>query len=141
MASGITLPISVSGSCLCGSVRYEVSGTPIGFDLDNCSRCRKSSGSAFKAELLLQACDFSWVTGGDLVRVWEAPVRDQPPGYRRCFCATCGGPVPTVDADTINIPAGTLDEDPGERPQRHIFVAVKAPWFDITDALPRLSRK
>jgi hypothetical protein len=53
----------------------------------------------------------------------------------------CGGPVPTVDKDTINIPAGTLDDDPGLRPQRHIFVDRKAPWFDIDGRLPRYPTK
>jgi hypothetical protein len=32
---------------------------------------------------------------------------------------------------------GTLDTDPGLRPERHVFVANKAPWFEITDALPQ----
>jgi hypothetical protein len=60
------------------------------------------------------------------------------PGYRRTLCS---GPVPTVGEDTINIPAGTLDDDPGLRPQRHIFVDRKAAWFDIGDRLPRYPTK
>jgi len=40
----------------------------------------------------------------------------------------------------INVPAGTLDDDPGLRPQRHIFVDLKASWFDIADTLPRFSK-
>ena len=35
--------------------------------------------------------------------------------------------------------AGALDTDPGMRPQANIFVASKAPWFDITDALPQFA--
>jgi hypothetical protein len=46
-----------------------------------------------------------------------------------------------VDRGTINVPAGTLDDDPGLRPQRHIFFDLKAPWFDITDTLPRFAAK
>jgi hypothetical protein len=34
---------------------------------------------------------------------------------------------------------GVLDDDPAVKPQANIFVAEKAPWFDITDALPRFS--
>jgi len=49
--------------------------------------------------------------------------------------------VPTVGEDTINISAGTLDDDPGLRPQRHIFVDRKAAWFDIGDRLPRYPTK
>ena len=48
----------MKGSCLCGAVRYEVTGTPTAFDLDHCSRCRKSSGSAFRAELIFEATEF-----------------------------------------------------------------------------------
>ena len=37
----------------------------------------------------------------------------------------------------VESPAGSLDEDPGMRPQAHIFVGSKAPWFEITDQLPQ----
>ena len=129
------------GSCLCGAIRYQLRGTVIAFDLDHCSRCRKSSGSAFKAELMFEAAEFEWVSGELLVKTYEAPVLKKRPGYRRTFCAVCGGPVPIVDGDIINVPAGTLDGDPGLRPQRHIFVARKAAWFHITDTLPRFATK
>jgi hypothetical protein len=32
---------------------------------------------------------------------------------------------------------GALDDDPGVRPREHIFVGSKAPWDEITDALPQ----
>jgi hypothetical protein len=131
----------LKGSCLCGAVRYEVTGTPSGFDFDHCLRCRKSSGSAFRAELIFEDAAFALISGEALVKTWEAPIRSKPPGYRRTFCAICGGPLPTVDQDIINIPAGTLDDDPGLRPQRHIFVDFKASWYEIADELPRFSAK
>jgi hypothetical protein len=99
--------ISLTGSCLCGAVRYEASGTPKAFDLCHCSRCRKSSGSAFVAELVFDASEFRWARGESLVRTYEAPVRERPPGYRRTFCAVCGGPVPTVVGNMIRIVGGT----------------------------------
>jgi hypothetical protein len=122
-------------------VRYEVTGTPTAFDLCHCSRCREASGSAFLAELEVRSVEFEWVSGGPLVKTYEAPVRMKPPGYRRTFCGVCGGPLPTVDRDVVRIPAGTLDDDPGLRPQRHIFVDLKAAWFDIVDGLPRYATK
>jgi hypothetical protein len=45
-----------------------------------------------------------------------------------------------VDQGVIRIPAGTIDDHPGLRPQRHIFVDFTAAWFEITDALPRLAK-
>jgi hypothetical protein len=122
-------------------VRFTLTGTPAAFDLCHCSRCREASGSAFVAELVFKAAEFQWVSGAELVKTYEAPVRHTPPGYRRTFCTVCGAPVPTVGQGVIRVPAGTLGDDPGIRPQRHIFVDFKAPWFEITDALSRFSRK
>jgi hypothetical protein len=131
----------MKGSCLCGAVTYATTGNVRSFEFDHCSKCRKSSGSAFRAELLVAKENFAWTTGHAHIRVFEAPVVVAPPGYRRTFCEICGGPIPTVEEEFVNIPAGTLDDDPGIKPQRHIFVGVKAPWFEIFDALPRFDRK
>jgi hypothetical protein len=66
----------------------------------------------------------------------------QLPGAQRfgnSFCGHCGGPVPRELPGTASflVPAGALDDDPGLRPQAHIYTASKAPWFDITDGLPQ----
>ena len=128
------------GSCLCGAVRFEVSGPLSDFVLDHCSRCRKATGSAFGAEIMCRAADFRWVSGESLVKTYVAPVREQPPGYRRDFCLVCGSAVPSVLGDRVCLPAGALDDDPGIRPAQHIFVGYKAPWFEITDAAPQFAR-
>jgi hypothetical protein len=131
----------MKGSCLCGAVRFNLTGTPTAFDLCHCSRCREASGSAFLAELEFKEAKLEWVSGGSLVKTYEAPVRKTPPGYRRTFCTVCGAPVPTVDRGMVRVPAGTLDDDPGIRPQRHIFVDFKASWFEITDSLGQFGTK
>ena len=35
------------------------------------------------------------------------------------------------------IPLGSLDDDPGRGAQEHIYTGSKAPWYEITDGLPR----
>jgi hypothetical protein len=35
------------------------------------------------------------------------------------------------------IPAGLFDGDPETQPFRHIFVGMKAPWYEIQDGLPQ----
>ena len=77
----------MKGSCLCGGVQYEVTGRVSRFGYDHCSRCRKASGSAFMAELFCRPADFRWISGEPLVKIYEAPVRESPPGYRRIFCS------------------------------------------------------
>jgi hypothetical protein len=130
----------IRGSCLCGGVKFEVARAVGPFELCHCSRCRKANGSAFVAGLGVRRDDFRLITGRELIKTYEAPVRETPPGYRTCFCSTCGSPVPdpNTDAPWFEIPAGVLDDDPELRPDKHIFVEFKSSWFTITDRLPQL---
>lgn len=132
----------IRGSCLCGGVTFEIAHASGPFELCHCSRCRKASGSAFVAGLGVLRDEFRLINGRELIRKYEAPVRDTPPGYRTCFCGRCGSPVPDPDAADpwLEIPAGVLDDDPRLRPDKHIFVEFKSPWFAITDALPQLDK-
>ena len=86
--------------------------------------------------------DVRLLCGKELICRYEAPLRAKPPPYRTCFCGRCGSPVPDLEsgADWIELHAGILDDDPGLRPERHILIETKSPWFTITDGLPQLDR-
>ena len=129
---------SLRGGCLCGAVSF-VAAAPTPIELCHCPRCRKAYGGAFAATCYVRATDFRWTRGARRVATYEAPVRERPPGYRHAFCRDCGSPLPIVDRRIgfAEIPAGALDGDPGVRPLRHIFTARQAPWYAITDQLPR----
>lgn len=132
----------IRGSCLCGGVRFEAHDVAGPFELCHCSRCRKVTGSAFAAGLYVARKNFTLLRGQELIRVYEPPIRDAPPAYRTCFCSHCGSRVPDELSQTplIELPAGSLDNDPGFRPDKHIYVEVKAPWFTISDSLPQLDK-
>ena len=133
----------IRGSCLCGGIRFEIDRTNGPFELCHCPRCRKASGSAFVSGLGVRVEDFRLLAGAELVRTWEAPLREHPPPYRVAFCGRCGSPAPSPpdDADWFEIPAGLLEDDPGLRPDKHIFVECSSAWFAITDALPQLTKR
>jgi len=132
----------ITGSCLCGGVRFEIAEAVGPFELCHCRRCRKASGSAFTALLGVRTRDFRLVQGRDLIATYEAPLLEAPPPYRTSFCRSCGSPVPDPDpsSEWFEIPAGLLDGDPGFRPDKHIFVELNAAWHEITDALPQLDK-
>jgi hypothetical protein len=131
----------LQGSCLCGGVRFEIAKAVGPFELCHCSRCRKSSGSAFAAFLGALAADYRLLAGADLIESWDAPILRAPPAYRSSFCRRCGSPVPNPapDTDWFEFPAGLLDGDPQLAPDKHIFVELRAPWFEIADTLPRFT--
>jgi len=125
------------GSCLCRRVRYEIDGTLSGALNCHCSMCRKAHGAAFRSRARVRAGDFRWVQGEDLVTWYESS-----PGNHRGFCRVCGSPLLSrfdFDASAHGLPLGALDDDPGVKPGLHVFVADKAPWFDIADDLPQLA--
>lgn len=132
----------MKGSCLCGGVRFEITCAVGPFELCHCRRCRKASGAAFVAGLGVRTEDFRWLDGRELISVYEAPILERPPAYRTSFCSRCGSPVPNPapNAKWFEIPAGVLDDDPQLRPDKHIFVELKAPWFEITDDVPQYDK-
>jgi hypothetical protein len=132
----------LTGGCLCGGVRFEIARAVGPFELCHCTRCRKASGSAFAAMIGVRTADFRLLQGGELIGRYDAPIIDRPPPYRVSFCRRCGSPVPDPEpgSEWFEIPAGLLDGDPHVRPDKHIFVEHRAPWFTITDDLPQLTK-
>ena len=125
----------LSGSCLCGGVRYEITGPLKGALNCHCSMCRKAHGVAFRSRAGVKAADFRWAQGENLVTWYETS-----PGTHRGFRGVCGAKLLSrfdFDPGVYGLPLGALDEDPGVKPKRHVFVAYKAPWYEITDNLPQ----
>lgn len=125
----------MQGSCLCGGIRYAISGPLTGALNCHCSMCRKAHGAAFRSRAAVAASDFHWISGESQITWYESS-----PGNHRGFCRACGTPLLSRFDDNPSVyglPLGALDDDPGVRPERHVFVANKAPWFDIADALPQ----
>ena len=125
----------IRGSCLCGEVKYRINGTLSHARNCHCSMCRKAHGAAFRSRASANAAEFEWVQGENLVTFYESS-----PGTHRGFCRACGSPIMTkFDArpSYFGVPLGALDDDPGVRPELHVHVESKAPWFTITDDLPQ----
>ena len=124
----------IKGSCLCGEVKFQISGEPFSLSYCHCSRCRKAAG-IFSAVLIGKADDLL-ITQGE-----EAIARLKPGSdwkYKRCFCRECGTSLgDMVTGDVYVIAASTLDDDPMMRPTAHIHTASKPDWYEIADDLKK----
>ena len=125
--------MTVQGGCLCGGIRYEINGPLTDVSNCHCSMCRRFHGAAFATYARVGAEHFRWLSGQDLLTVYETS-----PGSGWAFCRVCGSSlgVPSL-GQLSDIALGPLDSDPGVRPVEHIFVGSKADWFQITDTLPQ----
>jgi len=118
------------GSCLCGDVSWQAEGPLELVAHCHCSRCRKHHGTAYAT--WAGASDQGYSERGRSARY------ESSPGFFRCFCAWCGSVVPGDPFEgRIFVPVANFDGDPLTRPVAHIFVASKAPWYEIPDALPQ----
>lgn len=125
----------IQGSCLCGGVRYEISGELSPAVYCHCVQCRKASGTSFTTNASLPADAFRFLSGESLVGEFESS-----PGQFRRFCTRCGSPLLKRYADKpdlLRLRLGTLDTDPGVAVTAHIFVRSKAPWVQIADDIPQ----
>jgi hypothetical protein len=124
----------IRGSCLCGGVRFGYSRAVTQVGMCHCSLCRKVSGAASNAVIVVPETDFEWMSGEELRQSFA-----KPSGWHTTFCRRCGSPLPQTlrGAAAYWVPAGLLDDDPGLRIGGHIFVGSKAPWDEIAGDAPQ----
>jgi hypothetical protein len=129
---------TTQGSCLCGEVAFEIATPPMRMFYCHCSRCRRGRSAAHGANLFYAASGFGWTRGSDLVEEFKLPGAQH---FATAFCRNCGSELPRVSVErgVCVVPAGPLDSEPGIPASAHIFVGSKAPWFDITDAVPQFA--
>lgn len=123
----------LKGQCLCGAIHYEVADAFLFAWNCHCSQCRRATGSAFKPFAGIESDKLRIVQGADELMIFGD---DKANDIR---CRTCGSFLfsSVRDGSVVHVAMGTLMDDPTIRPTKHIFVGSKAPWYAITDDLPR----
>ena len=124
----------ITGGCLCGALRYEISGEPLYAGLCFCEDCRKASGSGF--------IPFMGVDAGGLTLKGESR-SSEVSAFRggvatRNHCARCGGLVfggVRGESDSFTIYAGSLDDPSQFHPQIAIFAKRRPAWAIIPEGL------
>lgn len=122
-------------SCLCGKISLEINEIVGDYVYCHCKSCRKSSGSAFAANVSVPMESFRIITGESLISTYESS-----PGKIRHFCSNCSSPLYTKvgpSPKVVRLRLGSLDTDFDKQPAAHIFVADKACWESIESSVPQ----
>lgn len=127
-----------TGSCLCGRVRFEITGEFDKFYLCHCGYCRKDTGSAHAANLFSSRATLAWLCGAENVRQFTLPSTR----HGRAFCMDCGSALPVLQMNgaLLVVPAGSLDTPVPIRPDAHVFVSSRASWDDALENVPGVER-
>jgi hypothetical protein len=124
--------LPLTGACLCGGVRYEVSAPLVVAGYCHCTRCQRRSGTGAAASAKVEPGSFRVTAGAELIRDYDPG----DGGFLKSFCTVCGGALYSSHPDNPEILAirlGTVDGDPGIRPSYHQRVETAAVWEPIPD--------
>ena len=121
----------LTGGCLCGGVRYEITEPLVSAGYCHCTRCQRRTGTGSSAQARIEPGSLRIVQGEELVRAYEPP-----DGNPKCFCSSCGGALWSTDRESgelMSVRLGTFDDDPGIRPTSRAYVSYAAAWEPIAD--------
>jgi hypothetical protein len=117
------------GGCLCGAVRYTLTGEPRSIALCHCTHCQRLSGSLFSFNLVIREADYE--QSGEVMTYVDSGDSGQPV-YRQ-FCGRCGSPLFSKTAlmpGKIVLKAGTLDSMEGLQPKIEIYADHAVKWLE-----------
>jgi len=127
----------LQGGCLCGAVRYEITAPFLSAGYCHCTRCQRRTGTGSSANGRVPQGGFALLQGEQQLKAYTPPAG----GARKLFCTECGSAVfsgePRSD-EQVAVRLGTLDADPGIRPEYRMFVDFAASWEPLhADGLTR----
>ncbi|KAF5327485.1 hypothetical protein D9619_005132 [Psilocybe cf. subviscida] len=134
-----------TGSCLCGSVRYEITGDPFSFRVCHCQNCRKATGSAFMTNGFFQGKQVHITQGKDTLRSYADPETATGVPLHRYFCSKCGSNVLLRSeaslpenitgprSDVAIVALGTVDKDHPWKPRVELWPELRRPFVTAID--------
>jgi hypothetical protein len=124
------VPLPQSGGCLCGAVRYQLTGAPLLAYACHCHDCQTRSGAAFTLTLVVRSADVALAGPLDLLSRVSRSGREIDQG----FCPHCRIKLfatAPVAPEYMSLPAGALDDASWVRPIAQTFVKSALPWAII----------
>ena len=122
----------MKGSCLCGAIEYEVSTLDMPIIFCHCKTCRKAHAAPFAPTAGVMRENFRWLKGEEQLSSFESS-----PGKVRHFCSVCGTHLVAERSiqQHVILRVATLDDDPGVRPEAHIWTSHDVEWLEYEDIL------
>ncbi|KAJ5355503.1 uncharacterized protein N7496_012715 [Penicillium cataractarum] len=137
---------TISGSCLCQQIRYEISGDPQVRLLCHCDNCRKATGSSFMANAVYQEDQFRIISGEELLKIYKDSNNSSGNALSRTFCSNCGSPLfitNSVFKGMLTVTSGTMDLGPSKSewaPQVEVFCQSRREWLPPVEGAAQSKR-
>jgi len=119
------------GGCLCGAIRYRLTGEPVALSLCHCRTCRLAAGAPSVAWVVVRSSELMFLAGT------PTPFESSP-GVLRTFCGRCGTSLTyqrDLESETIDVTTATLDSADAFAPTLEIWTAQKLAWESLNSRL------
>ena len=119
------------GGCLCGTIRYRITGAPMHSVICHCRSCRRASGAPTVAWVTAERSQVEFLAGTP--RAFQSS-----PGVVRQFCAACGSALTYSNSDsptTIDLTTASLDDPSRFPPTKEVWMEHRVSWQPIDPAL------
>ena len=130
------MPTVAEGGCVCGAIRYRVTGTPSNTMVCHCRTCRRVAASPVVAWATFPSAQFEWLQGNPSAFRSSARVR-------RTFCSTCGTQLTYQHDDalhSVDVATCSLDDPDLFPPTHHSWLSDDLGWVHFGDGLPTFQR-
>lgn len=128
----------IEGGCLCGALRYRVTGESKSIVHCHCRMCQRSSGAAFMTWATYLPAQVEWTQG-------EPKIFASSNNADRGFCSNCGSPIAFFTFENradrrelieVDMTVCSLDRPDDLTPQTHIYTSSQRAWIHLADSLP-----
>ena len=129
----------ITGSCLCGQVKYHGDVEIAGAANCHCEDCRKALGAVYATNLFVKSDGLT--IEGEVMEFHHKA--DSGSDMTKANCAKCGSPVYGLNSareGVVVIRAGTLDQTDLITPGVNVFMERKVGSTPIDDALKKFDR-
>ncbi len=124
---------SVTGSCLCGAVSFELEFPSKWCGHCHCSQCRRAHGAGYVTWAGFDSDNFRLIRGDHHLAWYKSS-----PEARRGFCRDCGSPM-LFESDRwpgeTHVALGCLEGPLDREPAGNVFFDTHVDWMPIDRSL------
>ena len=127
---------TATGGCLCGAVRYRVSGPPKALSHCHCTSCRRAAGAPSLAWAIFPEANVEMLSG-------EVTEFESSPGVTRGFCARCGTSLTYARANRpglFDVTTASLDDPEAFAPLKEIWTEERLSWVTPNPSVPQFDQ-
>jgi hypothetical protein len=124
-----------SGGCLCGRIRYKVTGDPVRMAICHCDDCRKATGAAFTTNIFVKTDDLILLQG--VPKQYQHPAESGSTMTKE-FCPDCGSQLfgySSRGAGVKHVKVGTIDDASFVKPQLEVYTVRKLPYVRLQEGI------